>query len=150
MKVKAIALTLTLIIVISFAGCSKSEYSCKKASYCGTFLDISLKVSSKNRNQMDNEIQETLDRLENCFGLNIQGSELNRINALHFAEKTELSEDMYDILQLSKELYAESDGAFDPSLLKLSELWGFAPTAKSEYRVPEFYEIAIALSTCDF
>ncbi len=88
-------------------------------------------------------VKAQVARLELIFNRFKEGSELHRINSLAGREKIDISDDMQEMLALSREWNEASDKAFDPTVAPLVELWrragseGAMPEAKALYRALE-------------
>lgn len=66
-----------------------------------------------------------LDR--GIFSTWVADSELNRLNRAPDRQPVAVSADLLQVLQAAIRIHGESDGAFDPSVGPLVDLWGFGP-----------------------
>ncbi|CAN5291886.1 FAD:protein FMN transferase [soil metagenome] len=57
------------------------------------------------------------------------GSDLNRYNRAPAGAWIDLPDDLLFVLDASLQIAAQTDGAFDPTLGALTDLWGFGPVA---------------------
>ena len=145
------ASALLLLLLPALAGCGKAE------PYVQTGFAFDTVVSITYYDEKDAaaaaKVMERLDHYEKIFSRTLEGSELYGVNA-RLAEAA--SEGVYDVrVPLSNELYqalyfaleyAEiTDGAFDPTLGKLLELYDFSGT---EHTVPSAKVREEILSHC--
>lgn len=83
-----------------------------------------------------------IERLDEMWSVGKPDSEINRINR---GELTEMSADTEYILEKSRYLNKETDGAFDITIRPLVKLWGFE---NKQLYIPSENEIQKALSKC--
>lgn len=72
-------------------------------------------------------------------------SELARLNATAHEKPFECSNDLWEILTLSREWYEKTDGAFDITITPLMKVWGFYTKDK---KLPSNAEILAAKKLC--
>ncbi len=70
-------------------------------------------------------------------------SELRQLNQSASTQSTVISPALFDVLQKAFALAAQSEGAFDPTVRPLVDLWGFIK--KENYRIPTEAELRAAL-----
>lgn len=87
----------------------------------------SLKLASQSEttslNEADVLVKNELERIEAIFSLYRSESELSRWNAAREGEWLEVSEDLYRVIEFAIELSRQTQGAFDPTIRPLMELW---------------------------
>ncbi|MBN2355605.1 FAD:protein FMN transferase [candidate division KSB1 bacterium] len=76
-----------------------------------------------------------------------ENSLMTHINREAWKKRVSINNDMAQILQIADRLYVLSDGAFNPAIGVLTELWGFGKNAVM--RVPNHDDIAAALHHVD-
>lgn len=114
---------LTLIFVaLSLTGCVKSAENYVFGTY------YSIEVEGKNAWKQVNAIEETLKEIESKVSTNVVESDVNKINNAKANEPILVSEITASLFRLSKDLYTATQGAFNPAIFPLIELWGFAPS----------------------
>ncbi|MBO7178342.1 MAG: FAD:protein FMN transferase [Clostridia bacterium] len=144
---KVILSLLTLIFVaLSLTGCVKSAENYVFGTY------YSIEVEGKNAWKQVNAIEETLKEIESKVSTNVVESDVNKINNAKSNEPIQVSEITASLFRLSKDLYTATQGAFNPAIFPLIELWGFAP---SNYigvasNIPSQEEIDSLLPLCNF
>ncbi len=70
-------------------------------------------------------------------------SEINKLNDLKANQILEISDELLFILQESKAIYEKTQGAFDPTLGTLIDLWGFGIEGKAKELSPHEVETAL-------
>lgn len=86
-------------------------------------------------------IAEVLDELDHKLSTYKSESELNRLGRQPLGEPFVASDDLYRVLEISRLVHQLSDGAFDPTVRPLVDLWGFGPVPTGD-RIPADDEIA--------
>lgn len=99
-------------------------------------------VSTEN---LDEQIKDRLDALNQTFSTYIETSELMQFNQAKIAQPQAISEDMQFVMNIAEEVYDLTDGAFDPTVAPLVNLWGFGPKATGDI-IPKAEQIHKALS----
>jgi thiamine biosynthesis lipoprotein len=87
------------------------------------------------------------ERLGHIFNAFSPNSELGRLNRLAAAGCQPVSRDLFEVLAISRMLWAKSEGRFDPTVWPLKELWSSA--VKSQ-RAPDRDAIASVLGHMGF
>lgn len=59
-------------------------------------------------------------------GFTLPLSDVFRYNSAKQGEKLEISRETYEMLQIAKAMYADTNGAFNPAVYRLVDLWGFS------------------------
>ncbi|MBQ9562078.1 MAG: FAD:protein FMN transferase [Lachnospiraceae bacterium] len=89
------------------------------------------------------ETVRRMSELEALYSTEKAGSDVARLNA---AGSAEVSPEVLTLVDVSKEVWEATGGAFDCTVYPLMRLWGFP---EKEYRVPAEAEIAEALALVD-
>lgn len=88
-----------------------------------------------------------LYRYEEIFSRHVEGGEINRLGDATEAEPILLSDEAYDLLAMTLDYAARTDGIFDPTVAPLMDLWGIG----TEYaKVPAESEIEEARNRVDY
>jgi len=88
------------------------------------------------------ELQRLLDGLEQTFSTYRANSEISRFNTTPSTNWFPVTDHMAQVMEHALRVAGLTDGAFDPTVGPLVELWGFGPTRHS--RVPTAGDIAKA------
>ncbi len=71
------------------------------------------------------EIIQKMSALHNLINVYDPESELSHLNSTAFQAEFHCSDELWDILCAARKAYAETEGAFDPTVGPLMKLWGF-------------------------
>ena len=82
-------------------------------------------------------VQARLDRLVAEVSHWEPASALSRFNRAGAGEQVALPDDLWAVLETGLALAAGSDGAFDPTMGRLVDLWGFGPAGPREAPTPQ-------------
>ena len=72
------------------------------------------------------KIESEMRRVEELCSVNIEGSDIWRINSAHAGEAVKVDEVTMLLLTRALSVYELTDGCYDPTVYPLVELWGFA------------------------
>ncbi|HKE60615.1 MAG TPA: FAD:protein FMN transferase [Pyrinomonadaceae bacterium] len=106
-------------------------------------FEVTLPATEETGVVVATEALDEIDRLEAQLTVFRPGSEVSFINRVAATEEVTVQPALFDLLALCKQLYAETEGAFDITSGPLSRCWGFL---KREGRLPGENEIALARS----
>ncbi|TLX59440.1 FAD:protein FMN transferase [Stutzerimonas nosocomialis] len=107
----------------SFAGPAQgSTYSVKYVKSRGVPDKVALQRET-------DAILEQIDRELSTYR---SDSAIERFNEMAANSCQSMPASIFELLEVSRQLSAQSDGAFDPTLEPLLNLWGFGPRAKGE------------------
>ena len=135
-----------LLFSIPLTSCSRyATTGYLKGDTMGTFYTIQY-WSGKNleARKLDTIVEDTLDEFESQLSNWQADSWISHFNAAPANRAVPIPEHAFNVVRLSLELAERTNGAFDPSLSPVIELWGFG-TDRSE-GVPEEGSIQAALS----
>lgn len=90
---------------------------------------------------------QRLDELEHMFSVNLQDSDISRINNAAGIEGVEVPVEVIDVLETACKIAQETGGAFDPTIGPLVRLWDIGG---ENPRVPSELEIQSALPLVDW
>jgi len=91
-------------------------------------IKISKSIKSDEVKILKYKIDSLLLDINMTFSTYIDSSEISRFNKT--VKKLVISQQFIDLFNRSKEIYDETDGAFDPSVQPLVNLWGFGNEEK--------------------
>ncbi len=97
--------------------------------------------------QISGQVFDEMERLENRFSRDQAGSEILALNRGAGKGPVGVSPETIDLLEQAIYFADLSQGAFDPSIAPLLELWGFSD---GNYRVPPESEIEALLPLIDY
>lgn len=138
-----------LAVILVLPICSSCRNIDKNTEYTSVELFamdtlISIKAYGKNAEKALDAAGAEIRRIEKLFSVTDVGSEIYRLNA---EKEIVASDEVADLIALSLDISAQTDGAFDISVYPFSILYGFT---REEYRVPEQAELESALEYVDY
>ena len=138
---------LLFLAVGAIGGCSeKPEQLVFSGMTMGTSYQVKIitndDVPTKN---LGEQIENRLASLNQTFSTYIETSELMQFNQAKIGQPQAISEDMQVVMSMAQEVYGLTDGAFDPTVASLVNLWGFGPN-ESNNVIPQSEQIQQALS----
>lgn len=112
----------------------------------GTYFRVTLAdVTEREADQAEDTINKILKKINQSMSVFDQQSEVSRFNRLEPGKKFCPSADFGRVMRISFRAYQLTQGAFDPTLGAVIDLWGFGP-GKQDLTVPDRSRIQKALS----
>ena len=146
-----VSLLTSLFFITACSDAGDQKISKISGPTMGTQYHISWVSDKQSRHDIAleaKEIQEQVDQLLMAFNRSMSTydpkSELSLINHHFKPSWQDISEDLYLVLQMSLELNAQSDRAFDVTVGPLVNLWGFGPD-KRQFQAPSQQDISALL-----
>jgi FAD:protein FMN transferase len=113
----------------------------------GTRWSLQLADESDEAAVLQAAIQTRLDHIESVFSNWKPDSEISRFNVTHSTDAVKCSTELAEVAALALEIASETEGALDPTLNSLVNLWGFGPVMRNG-DIPTDDEIQNARSSC--
>jgi thiamine biosynthesis lipoprotein len=111
----------------------KLSYEKISGSTMGTDYHITFAMPANTSVEaIQQAITERLLLINQSMSTYIPESEIGRFNRSAVGETLTVSQDFVSVLTLAQQVYKDSDGAFDPSIAPLVNLWGFGPQLSVE------------------
>ncbi len=142
--------SMVAVLIVSvwfFFTYNTSQYQVLNGETMGTMYNIKIRTSVKD-SMLYGRIREKLDDVNKHMSVFDNNSEINKINNAQAGEWIELSPEMSEVLKASYIIYKKTNGAFDPTIGKLVDLWGFG--ASKNDHMPTQEEIDEVLSYSGF
>ncbi|WP_096086487.1 FAD:protein FMN transferase [Agaribacterium haliotis] len=122
--------------LLLLAACSerKSEQWQLQGPTMGTTYHVKLTPTDTlelDRQALQAQLDTELQAINQSMSTYIADSELNRFNHASVGEWFRVEPQLCQLMALAGEIYRASDGAFDPTVGPLVNLWGFGPEARS-------------------
>ena len=138
---------LLFLAVGAIGGCSEKP---EQLVFSGMTMGTSYQVKIITNDDVPTEnlgeqIENRLSSLNQTFSTYIETSELMQFNQAKTGQPQAISEDMQVVMSIAREVYGLTDGAFDPTVAPLVNLWGFGPN-ESNNVIPQSEQIQQALS----
>lgn len=141
---------LLLASLVGLAGCDSSpEIIQISGTKMGTSYNITVVADQPAPADLEQRIEAALDFIDQSMSTYKADSEISHFNAQSVAEPQMISPQFADVLDVSKLIWEQSAGAFDPTVGPLVDLWGFGPVPTDDL-VPSDEQIAQALATVGY
>ncbi|WP_313756315.1 FAD:protein FMN transferase [Tissierella sp.] len=156
-KIKDIRLIIILALIVGVTGCtnkhqskdtklpsesnliSKTEPISRTEFLMNTVMTI--KIYDNNDESILDKVFSRLKEIENRMSVTLNGSDVNKINENAGIKPVTINEDTYFVVNKAK-YYAEiSDGACDPTIGPLVNLWNISSGEKNRTSIPKSEEI---------
>ncbi len=136
-----------IIMLLSAMGCAASEPREHHFSgpTMGTWYNVKVigTLSKEERSAITEAIQDALEEVNALMSTYREDSELSKLNRHPAGEPFALSPETLLMLEKSKQVSRESNGAFDVTIGPLVNVWGFGPDHQIE--PPDDTQIAVLL-----
>lgn len=133
-----------IIVAFLFTSCTgKASLVRREAFLMNTVLVVSIDGDEK-------VLDKVFDRLEEIDRLFNRKSESSEIYLLNNHKIVRPSKEVYDLLDRSFEYAKLTDGAFNPAVGPLVDLWGIDGTGREVSSIPSFDEIENTISYTDY
>lgn len=95
----------------------------------GTFYSIVIYNSKNNAQDLQKKVERELKLFNQIFSTYIPESEISKFNDKESTKAIQVSTSFLQLTLSAKEVFDQSGGAFDPTVMPLVNLWGFGPKA---------------------
>jgi len=106
----------------------------------GTLYSVIIIADQIPPPNLEELIDDRLDLIDISMSTYKVDSEISEFNRLMPGEKSSISDDFVSVYRTSKEIWEISNGAFNPAVGPLVDLWGFGPEKKNDH-IPVAQEI---------
>lgn len=144
---KYISILVLLIVLPLYLRGSFSDYQEFGGNIFNTYYRVKIRTPLKD-NTLPAKIKQILDDVDATMSVFRPDSELSRLNQAPQGEKFALSPSLAEVLRHARKINRESNGAFDPAIAPLIDLWGFGP--HHQYQEPSAKQLAQVLSYSKF
>ena len=137
---------------VLFSSCQKTQ-STRTEVALGTFCTISLFENASDK--LYDRIFEKINQIEKLMSTSISNSEISKINQNAGNHPVKISSDTFTVLSCAKEIAILTEGAFEPTIGNLVELWNINAIVNDETgtilpQIPSQKKIENALSKTGF
>ena len=137
---------LLLFLSISLIACKSDSKLVEKETYMmGTI--IQLKIYGSNAKEATEKALQRISDIENKMSVNIEISEISKLNAKAGISAEKLSTDTYSVIERSVEYSKLTQGALDATIEPIVKLWGIGTEKES---LPTKNEIDEKLKLVDY
>jgi thiamine biosynthesis lipoprotein len=141
---------LTVFCLLGLAGCdSRPEVINISGTKMGTSYHITVVADQPAPADLAARIDAALDLVDLSMSTYKPSSELSQFNQLPVNQQQAISAEFSQVLDVSRDVWAQSSGAFDPTVGPLIDLWGFGPVPAKD-TLPSDQAIALALQGVGF
>lgn len=140
MTKRVLAIICCIIPLLLSLGCASGGISYERKTFfaMNTLMDITIYGADKELSEkLFTLCHDEITRQENLFSISIDSSDISKINKSSGNAVT-ISKETANLIEKSKSLSKETDGAFDITVYPLVKLWGFYG---GNFSVPEVGEI---------
>lgn len=126
-----------VILLLALALCVEGRsrrYFSDNGKIFGTYYVVKIHTRTAVPS-LKEDIQKEFALVNNRMSVFEKDSEINKINTLRTGEELEISDELALLLKTAQRIYNESGGAFDPTVGRLVNLWGFGIDGR--HNVPE-------------
>ena len=141
--------SLLLTFLLSVGCSSKPDIIEITGSKMGTTYHITVVADQIPPQNLAQQIDDLLAAVDNSMSTYKQNSEISQFNRMQVGDKLEISDQFADVIQISRDIWQRSNGAFDPTVGPLVDLWGFGAKVL-DLTIPSDQSIANALSNTGF
>ncbi len=143
-----LVLIIALVGYTVFRGLSPDDLHVAYKITMDTTVELRFSESdTRPAGQIEDEVFAEIERLEMLFSRSTETSDVSRINASAGEKPVQVSDEVLYVTRRAVEYAEMTDGAFDPSIAPLIDLWGFLG---QEFRVPSGTELKEALLLVDY
>ena len=112
-----------ILILFILSGCLEKENSdVINGESMGTRYSVNVLGDKRVSQEL---INKKLVEINDIFSTWQEDSELSKLNRASVGSWISVSDELHKILKISKELYHQTEGYFDPGIGRLIDLWGF-------------------------
>ena len=149
-----ILFTVSALSLAGLTACQQSpDYNYLIGETMGTSYHISYQLPENvTEADVQTAIDERLQQINDSMSTYQSDSTISKFNQLGQNTPITIDSDFSHVLDISRQVYAQSGGAFDPTVIPLINTWGFGSTMTVErlQSPPSAAEIAQARALVDF
>lgn len=139
-----------LLVIIVLNGCSnKPEVLTISGAKMGTTYHITIIADQLPPDDLEQQIEQLLSKVDNSMSTYKKDSEISQYNRMPVGQTMTISQEFAEVVRISQKIWQLSDGAFDPTIGPLVDLWGFGPVEK-HYSTPSSQAITQAKTKIGF
>ncbi len=113
-----------------------------------TVVDLRFQtIGERYAAQIKDQVFDEMERLEALFSRTLEDSDVYRVNEQAGKKPVEVSKEVFYVTEKALEYAELSDGAFDPTIAPITDLWGFL---EHDYRVPSAGQLEEKLPLVDY
>ena len=122
-----------VLVIIALYGCSnKPEVLTISGTKMGTSYQITVIADQLPPDDLEQQIEQLLAKVDNSMSTYKKDSEISQFNRLPVGQTMTVSQEFAEVVKISRQIWQLSNGAFDPTIGPLVDLWGFGPDERHE------------------
>ena len=122
-----------VLVIIALYGCSnKPEVLTISGTKMGTSYHITVIADQLPPDDLEQQIEQLLAKVDNSMSTYKKDSEISQFNRLPVGQTMAISQEFSEVVKISRQIWQLSNGAFDPTIGPLVDLWGFGPDERHE------------------
>ncbi|WP_169579616.1 FAD:protein FMN transferase [Saccharospirillum impatiens] len=145
LKKLGVWLCLTAWLLSGCSGWGAAEVQKLSGYSMGTSFTVSVVASESEARALDGEVRTAIDEVNVAMSTYLPRSDVSRFNDAPVNGWIAVSPMTAEVVSLALEVAEASNGAFDPTIGPLVDLWGFGPKETTD-QVPSEDEIKAALA----
>jgi thiamine biosynthesis lipoprotein len=131
-----------LLVIVVLNGCSnKPEVLTISGTKMGTTYHITIIADQLPPDDLEQQIEQLLSKVDNSMSTYKKDSEISQFNRLSVGKTMTISNEFLEVVKISQKIWQLSNGAFDPTIGPLVDLWGFGPGDRHD-SIPSSHAIA--------
>lgn len=143
-------LVLLLSILLSFTGCKPKPAEPISRSEFMMDTIINLKIFDKTDEDIIDKAVDRLREIEDRMSATKEDSDVSLINKNAGISPVQVHDDVYYVLEVAKHYASLSDGAYEPTIGPLVDLWNVSDEEVERDSIPSEEEIKEALALVDY
>ena len=117
-----------ILAILALSGCSsKPEILNISGTKMGTSYHITVIADQLPPEDLEQQIEQLLAKVDNSMSTYKKDSEISQFNRLPVGQTMTISQEFAEVVKISRQIWQLSNGAFDPTIGPLVDLWGFGP-----------------------
>ncbi len=129
------ALWRSLVVLVSLltAACSNEPEIIKiSGAKMGTSYHITVVADQLPPENLEQQIEQLLSDVDNSMSTYKKDSEISHYNRMPVGQTMTISQEFAEVVRISQKIWQLTDGAFDPTIGPLVDLWGFGPVERHD------------------
>lgn len=122
-----------VLVILALYGCSnKPEVLTISGTKMGTSYHITVIADQLPPDDLEQQIEQLLAKVDSSMSTYKKDSEISQFNRLPVGQTMTVSQEFAEVVKISRQIWQLSNGAFDPTIGPLVDLWGFGPDERHE------------------
>lgn len=150
MNRKMLVIFLMTLILVNAAGCSQKPANPISKSAFMMDTIINLKIYDKTDEKILDLAMDRLREIENRMSATVENSDISQVNMNAGIKPVQVHDDVYYVLETAKHYATLSDGAYEPTIGPLVNLWNINDEERDRDSIPSNDEIEKMLELVNY